>query len=104
TDVAFVYVNKDVVYRRGVGHLHPKLVDRTSGDPGKCFFRLNFPIESKCRIPLILGLARVVYSSAETPAFWNDKPELWLAQLESRFALGNISVDSTGFVRVLTSP
>ncbi|GBL91930.1 Transposon Tf2-6 polyprotein [Araneus ventricosus] len=33
----------------------------------------------------------------KTPAFWSDKPELWFAQLESQFALENISVDSTKF-------
>ncbi|GBM75142.1 hypothetical protein AVEN_163609-1 [Araneus ventricosus] len=35
----------------------------------------------------------------KTPAFWSDKPELWLAQ----FALGNISVDSTKFHYVIAA-
>ncbi|GBM53621.1 hypothetical protein AVEN_105503-1 [Araneus ventricosus] len=39
----------------------------------------------------------------KTPAFWSDKPELWFAQLESRFALGNISVDSTKFHYVIAA-
>ncbi|GBN70316.1 hypothetical protein AVEN_162602-1 [Araneus ventricosus] len=38
----------------------------------------------------------------KTPAFWSDKPELWFAQLESQFALGNIS-DSTKFHYVISS-
>ncbi|GBN84550.1 Transposon Ty3-I Gag-Pol polyprotein [Araneus ventricosus] len=39
----------------------------------------------------------------KTPAFWSDKAELWFAQLESQFALGNISVDSTKFHYVIAA-
>ncbi|GBN78287.1 hypothetical protein AVEN_58720-1 [Araneus ventricosus] len=39
----------------------------------------------------------------ETPAFCSDKPEIWFAQLESQFALGNISVDSTKFHYVIAA-
>ncbi|GBL84738.1 hypothetical protein AVEN_38240-1 [Araneus ventricosus] len=39
----------------------------------------------------------------KTPAFWSDKPELRFAQLESQFALGNISVDSTKFYYVIAA-
>ncbi|GBM83084.1 hypothetical protein AVEN_73083-1 [Araneus ventricosus] len=39
----------------------------------------------------------------KTPAFWSDKPELWFAQLESEFALGNISVGSTKFHYVIAA-
>ncbi|GBN30008.1 hypothetical protein AVEN_144401-1 [Araneus ventricosus] len=39
----------------------------------------------------------------KTPAFWSDKPELWFAQLESQFALGNISVDSIKFRYVIAA-
>ncbi|GBM24174.1 hypothetical protein AVEN_5265-1 [Araneus ventricosus] len=39
----------------------------------------------------------------KTPAFWSDKPELWFAQLESQFTLGNISVDSNKFHYVLAA-
>nr|XP_042902637.1 uncharacterized protein LOC122270194 [Parasteatoda tepidariorum] len=35
--------------------------------------------------------------------FWNDKPELWFAQLESQFKLANITVDSTKFYYVVSS-
>ncbi|GBM50953.1 hypothetical protein AVEN_114606-1 [Araneus ventricosus] len=36
-------------------------------------------------------------------SFWSDKPELWFAQLESQFALENISVDSTKFHCVIAA-
>ncbi|GBN47715.1 hypothetical protein AVEN_132828-1 [Araneus ventricosus] len=39
----------------------------------------------------------------KTPAFWSDKTELWFAQLESQFALGNISVYSTKFHYVIAA-
>ncbi|GBN63668.1 hypothetical protein AVEN_169648-1, partial [Araneus ventricosus] len=39
----------------------------------------------------------------KTPVFRSDKPELWFAQLESQFALGNISVDSTKFHYVIAA-
>ncbi|GBN23335.1 hypothetical protein AVEN_168340-1 [Araneus ventricosus] len=39
----------------------------------------------------------------KTPAFWSDKPELWFAELESQFAFGNISVDSTKFHYVIAA-
>ncbi|GBO12714.1 hypothetical protein AVEN_10707-1 [Araneus ventricosus] len=39
----------------------------------------------------------------KTPAFWSYKPELWFAQLQSQFALGNISVDSTKFHCVIAA-
>ncbi|GBL94808.1 hypothetical protein AVEN_197497-1 [Araneus ventricosus] len=31
----------------------------------------------------------------KTPAFWSVKPEMWFAELESQFGLGNISAEST---------
>ncbi|GBM63117.1 hypothetical protein AVEN_68565-1 [Araneus ventricosus] len=39
----------------------------------------------------------------KTPAFWREKPELWFAQLEYQFTLGNISVDSTKFHYVIAA-
>ncbi|GBO39916.1 hypothetical protein AVEN_47306-1, partial [Araneus ventricosus] len=39
----------------------------------------------------------------KTPVFRRYKPELWFAQLESQFALGNISVDSTKFHYVIAA-
>ncbi|GBL94704.1 hypothetical protein AVEN_84009-1 [Araneus ventricosus] len=39
----------------------------------------------------------------KTPAFWSDKQEMWFAQLESQFALGNISFDFTEFHFVITA-
>lgn len=39
----------------------------------------------------------------KVPTFWNDKPELWFAQLESQFTLAKITVDSTKFHYVVAS-
>lgn len=36
------------------------------------------------------------------PAFWPEDPELWFAQLESQFTLGNITVDDTTYGYVLS--
>ncbi|GBO08231.1 hypothetical protein AVEN_81663-1 [Araneus ventricosus] len=45
--------------------------------------------------------ASVSALAIKTPAFCSDTPVLWFAQLESRFALGNISLDSTKFHYVI---
>ncbi|GBM71647.1 hypothetical protein AVEN_269198-1 [Araneus ventricosus] len=47
--------------------------------------------------------AGVSVVATETLAFWSNKPELWFAQLESQFALGNIYVDSTKFHYVIAA-
>ncbi|GBM63101.1 hypothetical protein AVEN_68552-1 [Araneus ventricosus] len=39
----------------------------------------------------------------KTPAFWSEKPELWFAQLESQFALGNISTKFHFVIAALNS-
>ncbi|GBN60379.1 hypothetical protein AVEN_147758-1 [Araneus ventricosus] len=53
--------------------------------------------------PSLFNIINVSAVAIKTPAFWSDKPELWFAQLESQFALGNISVDSTKFHYVIAS-
>ncbi|XP_024890999.1 uncharacterized protein LOC112466887 [Temnothorax curvispinosus] len=37
----------------------------------------------------------------KVPLFWTDEPELWFAQLEAQFTLGNITQDSTKYAYVL---
>lgn len=39
----------------------------------------------------------------KSPPFWNDKSELWFAQLESQFKLANVTVDSTKFYYVVSA-
>lgn len=41
--------------------------------------------------------------SVKVPPFWPDEPELWFAQLESQFALANITIDSTKYNYVISN-
>ncbi|XP_011878689.1 PREDICTED: uncharacterized protein LOC105567961, partial [Vollenhovia emeryi] len=40
--------------------------------------------------------------SVRIPAFWNEEPELWFAQLEGQFTLSGITADSTKYACTLS--
>ncbi|GBM56496.1 hypothetical protein AVEN_110515-1 [Araneus ventricosus] len=61
------------------------------------------PNSADIRLIASYSSAGVSAVAIKTPPFWSDKPELWFAQLESQFALGNISVDSTKFHYVIAA-
>ncbi|GBM05147.1 hypothetical protein AVEN_197710-1 [Araneus ventricosus] len=56
--------------------------------PNSADIRLSESSNSTADVPAV---------AIKTPAFWSDRTKFWLAQLESQFALGNISGDSTKF-------